>query len=48
MAQTGIDLNLFKIISHKPDRNWTIDELAETTNTDPVLLCKDLAFGFSQ
>lgn len=40
MAQTGSDLNLFNIVSHKPERNWTIEELAETTEANPVLLRK--------
>ena len=38
MAQTGIDLNLFKILSHKPYQKYTLEELAQTTNADPVLL----------
>lgn len=42
MAQTATDLNLFNIVSHKPERNWTLDELAETTEADPVLLLRIL------
>lgn len=40
LAQTGIDLKLFDSVSQQPDKAWTLGELAETTSSDPVLLCE--------
>lgn len=40
LAQTGIDLSLFEAVSQQPDKAWTVEELAKTTNSDPVLLCE--------
>lgn len=39
LAQTGIDLQLFEIVSKQPEKHWTLAELAGATRTDPVLLC---------
>lgn len=38
MAQTGNDLGLFKILCAQPDKEWSIDDLANNTSSDPVLL----------
>lgn len=42
MAQTGIDLHLFNMMSEEKDKEFTLDELAEKTEADPILLCKPL------
>lgn len=39
LAQTGIDLKLFETVSQQPDKVWTLEELAKSTNSDPTLLC---------
>lgn len=44
MAQTGIDLNLFNILAEQQDKEWTLEQLAEKTGSEPALLCK-IAFG---
>lgn len=40
LAQTGIDIKLFETVSQQPEKAWTLDELATSSNSDPVLLCK--------
>lgn len=40
LAQTGIDIQLFQIVSKQPEKAWTLEELAEATHSDSVLLCK--------
>jgi hypothetical protein len=39
LAQTGTDLQLFELVSKQSDKAWTLEELADTTKSDPVLLC---------
>ena len=38
MAQTGIDLNVYDQVSNNPDKKWSIQDLADTTNAEPALL----------
>jgi demethylsterigmatocystin 6-O-methyltransferase len=38
MAQTGIDLGLFKVLAFNENKQWNMDELVQETGAEPALL----------